>query len=223
MIVLGLVGLIAGIILFMPLRLIIPAGPLSAKDVTGTIWSGWVLGTQMGPLSLGDLHMGLRWPGVLRVSVPGTDPDKLRASIGANGNAGVAISQMSGRLPLDIGFGALTIRELEFRNANAKIGASGCEAASGRMIATAGVSLPVPVPPLSMGGTLQCRGKDLVASLKSQSGLESLDFSAFPNGAWQARVTVKPTSPDLAAVLLSNGFQETPLGYVRTEQGGLAG
>ena len=56
--------------------------------------------------------------------------------------------------------------------------------------------------------------------LGDESGLELVDVTLFANGAWQVRATLRPASPELAAALRAAGFQETPLGYVRTEQGG---
>ena len=213
-------GLIAAVILFLPLRLLVPTGTLAAREVTGSIWSGWLIGAQAGPVALGDLHMGLRWPGVLRVSVPGANADKLRAYVSRGAGGGVLIDNASGKVPLDLSYGILRISQLDFRKAKVDFGANGCTAASGRVIASAAATLPVPVPPLSLSGTLDCRGKDLVAALKSQSGLELVDVTLFANGAWQVRATLRPASPELAAALRAAGFQETPLGYVRTEQGG---
>jgi general secretion pathway protein N len=210
-------GLIAGLLLCLPLRWLMPEGALSARAVTGSIWSGSIAGAQWSGMSLGDLDAGLRWPGVLRVTSadPGADP--LRADV--RPGAGMQLSALQGSVALGRSFGPITLERISFRNARLNQSAAGCAEAAGRITLSARLTDMAGGPPVTLGGPLRCEGPNLVASLKSQSGMEMLEAIFFPNQGWSVKLTLRPGSPDLATALRAHGFVETPLGYVRQMQG----
>lgn len=210
-------GLIAGLIFGLPLRWLLPDGALSARGVSGSIWSGRIEGAQWGGVRLGDLDAGLRWPGVLRVTSadPGADP--LRAEL--KPGEGMQVSALRGGVALGAAFGPVTLERVSFRNARLSLNEAGCADAAGRVTLAARLTDLTAVPPVALGGPLRCEGPNLVASLKSQSGMEWLEAVLFPNDSWSVKLTLRPASPDLATALRANGFAETPLGYVRQMQG----
>lgn len=206
-------GGLLGLILCLPLRWLVPEGTLSARAVTGSIWSGRIAGAQWGGVALGDLDAGLRWPGMLRVSAADPGPDPLRADVSMGEFAG-----LQGSVPLGSAFGPVTLDRLGFRNTRVRQSGGGCAEAEGRVTLTARVTDLPAVPPVTLGGPLRCEGANLVASLKSQSGMEQLEAILFPNQGWSVKLTLRPPSADLATALRAQGFAETPLGYVRQIQ-----
>jgi hypothetical protein len=56
-------GLVLGLVLFVPLRWLVPDG-LAASRVTGTAWQGRIEGLRLGPMAAGDVEVALE-PGAL--------------------------------------------------------------------------------------------------------------------------------------------------------------
>lgn len=214
-------GLILGGVAFLPLRLVLPEGLLAARSVSGSIWNGRIEEAAIGPVRLGTLEVGVRWPGVLRVTQAGGAADALRATLSPAGASAIKASDVSGLVPVQADYGALVVSGVTLRNAALHLGEQGCVAASGRVTASAGLVAMPGAPGLSMGGVLECRGHDLVALLKSQSGQEQAAVTLFPGGRWQVQITVRPLSPEAAQMLESAGFRASPTGHVRMEQGRL--
>lgn len=212
-------GIIIGGIALLPLRWFVPEGMLAARAVSGTIWAGRIEGATLGPLRLGDVRAGLRWPG--RMALALDDPgqaDPLRAFAMPAGNTGAVLDEVNGTLQLGVEAGPLLLESVRLRNA--RIDWQGeCRDADGRLTLVAKVAALSMLPPVSLGGGLRCEAGNLVTRLKSQSGLELADVTLFPNGRWSATLTVRPPGPELAAALLASGFAETPLGYARSLQG----
>lgn len=210
-------GLATGLILFLPLRLVLPGGALSAWWVSGTIWSGQLHRASVGPLALGDLETGWRWP--LRLHMRSTGREPLAFVAGRADGDAVRIEQLEGVMPFAASYGLLSLKGVAVRNASFTWGQAGCSEAAGRITMRAAMAMPGSTPELSLGGNLRCRGGNLVARLASPSGLESVEASLFPNLGWQMRLLVRPTNADVAGQLVSAGFRQTPLGYERLVQG----
>jgi general secretion pathway protein N len=214
----ALLGGLLALILCLPLRLVLPETLLSARSVSGSIWSGRIEGAAIGPVRLGALKTAPRWPGVLHVvaeSAPGSDALSLDITPGD----ALTISHAQGKLPLDMAFGPVSAEAIDLRSVALKMDEGGCVTATGRIIAQARLSAAALLPPLALSGTLDCVGRDLATVMKSQSGLEQIEFRLYPNRNWQARILIRPASPELADLLRANGFAESPLGYVRVAQG----
>lgn len=215
--VLVVAGVAAGLALAVPLRWLVPEEGLSARAVTGSIWSGRVAGAQWGGVSFGDFDAGLRWPGVLRLEASDAGADPLRADV--KPGAGMQIAALNGSVALGTAFGPVSLERVSFRNAQLSESREGCADAAGRITLTARLTDLPATPPATLGGPLRCEGPNLVASLKSQSGMEQVEAILFPDQGWSVKLTLRPPSPEAATALRANGFAETPLGYVRQMQG----
>lgn len=63
MLALGL-GVIMGLVALAPARLLLPAPPLAATSVTGSLWQAQLSGAALGRMQLGDVALALQ-PGAL--------------------------------------------------------------------------------------------------------------------------------------------------------------
>ncbi len=210
-------GFVAGLALAVPLRWLMPEDGLSARAVTGSIWSGRIAGAQWGGVPLGDFEAGLRWPGVLLLEASDAGADPLRFDV--KPGAGMRVAALNGSVALGTAFGPVSLERVSFRNAKLSRSREGCVDAAGRITLIARLADLPATPPAALGGPLRCEGSNLVASLKSQSGMEHVEAILFPHQGWSVKLTLRPPSPEAATALRANGFAETPLGYVRQMQG----
>jgi general secretion pathway protein N len=212
--------LIGGLILCIatfPLRLALAladagAAGLSARGVTGSIWSGRISDTVWRGAELGTLDAGLDPASLLTGSVRMNiaREDVLRGSLGGAlllaGGQGIA--DVSGAVSLGASLAGVPLDRLQLNGVTAIFDGLGrCTEAAG----TLQLALVLPVPGLDLAnglsGPLACRDGRAEAVLASQSGMETLQLAVDGRGAWRARLAVAAGSePSLSALLRTAGF-----------------
>lgn len=228
-------ALVAGLILLLvtfPLRLALAmagaeAAGLSARSVTGSIWSGqlvdagWrgaelgTIDTALAPLALlgGDVRVDFVRDDALRGA--------LRGSVYMNGGGG--LSDTNGALSLGSSLAGVPLDHVQMDGVGLRFDQDGrCIDASGMMKLT--LALPVPGLDLSNGlsGPVACRNGRAEAMLVSQSGMERLQLGVDGNGAWRAQLSVSAgTDPLLGGLLRSAGFLPAGDAMILVRQGRL--
>jgi general secretion pathway protein N len=195
---------------------------LSARAVRGTVWDGVLEDGQIGAVPLGTVELGLAPLALLRgqfemhFARQGAEPLYGRLM-------GRGIADVNGSLALGAQFGPVSVARLDLSAVNLHFDAAGrCLEAGGRV--TAALAGPVGGLNLAQGlsGPLSCSDERVAAQLTSQSGMETLRFSAGADGAWQARFKVVTSSdPALVSGLAEMGFRSVADGYVLTSSGRL--
>ncbi|KAB8192960.1 hypothetical protein FKV24_006980 [Lysobacter maris] len=225
---------IAMLVLLLPLRIALDAfagdGPLQAREVSGSLWSGQLRGARWGaialdtldlrlrvlPLLYGQQHWALASPHLRATVVRG----RVRGLRDAHGELGLSAHAWPGadlRLNLD---GATAL----FRDGR-------CENAGGRI----GLDLQLdadagggdPGPALRLDGRAVCAGPvariELAPAGSLPPGIEAatiaIDIDA--NGGYDARATIRSDLPGIALGLQAQGFEPGAAGLERSDRGRL--
>lgn len=199
----ALLGLLVAVLAFLPLRLVLPDGPVSAQAMEGTIWRGRLKGARIGPLALGDLNT--RFNGT---SVNFDDGARISGALDPFAD-GIALSELTG----EIDSGIPLLGPLKLSNVALAMPASGCAGGSGRV--TVGLSRAIPGIPAgqSLSGSPRCDKGDLLLALSSQAGLERVEIRLHPDFSHELALVIKPSDPAMVPILQLAGFSETPTGY----------
>ncbi len=198
---------ICALVLNMPLRLALPDGPLSARSVSGTIWSGRIEDANLGGLALGTLDLRLRLDGWMDFATS----DQLSGI--ANPFADfVAVDRLSGSLSFSQ---SLDVADrIEFQDTKIRINDKGCAEASGLVH----LQLVKRIGDVALGqrltGAPRCKGRDLVATLASRSQMEILTFILRPDKSYVATVRLGTAYADQAQALTAQGFVADTQGYL---------
>lgn len=216
MILLMLIALVVVLATF-PLRLALglagaETAGLTARGVTGSIWSGRIVDAVWRGADLGSVDAGLNplalLGGDVRVDV--RRDDQLRGPLTGGlmlaGDQGVA--DVSGALSLGASLAGVPLDTLRLTGVTVRFDGDGrCVAAGGQAQLT--LALPVPGLDLANGlsGPLACRDGRAEATLASQSGMERLRLGIDGKGRWRAQLGVASGSdPALAGLLRAAGF-----------------
>lgn len=167
---------------------------LSARAVTGSIWSGQLVDARWRGARLGTLGAGLAplalLGGEARLNIARDDVllGKLDGALILNGARGVA--DINGTVSLGASLAGVPLDAIRLDGISARFDDSGrCAAAAGR------VQLRVALPGLDLAnglsGPLACRDGRAEAVLASQSGLERLTLAVDGGGQYRARLAVK--------------------------------
>lgn len=219
--------LVVMLALLLPLRLALGAADLtalgvSARDVTGPVWSGHLHMTEWRGRALGDTAVALRpWPLLLGVRQVQLTTPGLSAEI-VDGRQ-VGIGDASGRIALDRidtlpGLGLqLHLIDVDLRFANGQ-----CVVAGGTVEVAVSVSGRAPI---QLKGPVRCDGDHGVLALTAATSPETGQFEATLNvaadGRYQLRSRVDPADDAASAALQLAGFQQTPAGLSRLDSGHL--
>jgi len=199
------------------------ASGLSAREATGSIWSGAMADVRLGSLSLGDLRYRLsplHLPaGQVRLNVNALEsadqPSAFRAAL-LSGITGVGVADLSGDLiPRDLLFEG-GVSGLAFTDFSARFSGGHCVAASGRVVArlsAAMIGVPGLTLPATMDGTARCDKDALLLPLKAASGDEALMLRIMGDGRYRAELTVVPGDPAVGATLTMAGFVPVSGGF----------
>ena len=223
-----LVGLlaVAALILTMPLSmalaLFVPKGAgLTARSVSGTIWSGRLTEARIAGLALGDTTVGLRALPLLRGDAQLAFAAPQLKGVLRAAPVGYGIARTTGSLLTAGRLAPLPVAQIELEDANVRFGSGGCEHAEGR----ARIALPGDLGglrlPGGLAGAIRCDGPALLLPLRGQSGLEHLDLRITANGRWRAELAIKPGDPALAVGLIAAGFAPGPRGLTLRLAGAL--
>lgn len=215
---------VLALVALLPLRLVLGwAGVgeegLTARQVTGSIWSGRLVEATIGDAPLGDLDARLSPLPLLlgRARLVLDSPLDMaqrtvhgavvtdRHGFGIEGmTADVGVGRLFAPLPITtLALDAVTIR---FRD-------EACQSAEGQVRASlAGAVGGLPLP-ASLAGSLRCDGAALLVPLASASGAERVVLRVTSDGRYHADFTLKPSDPAVAQRLAAAGFVQGAGGW----------
>ena len=232
--ILGILGLVILALSFMPLKLaVIMAGledsRFSARDITGTIWSGRIEQARLGPFALGDLNARVRFLPLLtgqttmdldRPAVAGASG--LTASVSKRGGD-MLVENVTTVLNLGPALAPLPVTGITLDNVSTIFAGGRCQSASGKVR----LSLDANIPGLNLKqgllGNAMCDDDALVLPLTSGSGMEELTVKIEGNGFYTARLFLNGDDRAWTLLLPTLGFQQLPGGYAITVAGTLGG
>lgn len=202
---------------------------ISARAVSGSVWSGELVDARLGALSLGTVRARLSPLALLtgRVELAFARNDaRLGALAGRlHGGGRRGLSDLDGAVSLAGGLGMIPVDTVRFEGAALRFDSAGkCVAANGRVQLS--IAAPIAGLDLSRGlsGPLACAGGRAQAALASQSGMERLTLSFDDSGAWRARFAIGvDRDPAMAAALSLLGFKPGPGGFALTASGRFQG
>lgn len=221
-------ALLAALPLTVPLAVGLAAAggrPLSFAEVRGSIWRGEVRRAALGPLTLGDLSVGMDPLALLT----GQTKLAVRASGGdVKGSGRIALTRRSpgvedftGSLPLTaLGLSGSLTGDLTAREVTATFKDGACRETAGDIAA---VIHGLGASPVALRGRPVCQGPVLALPLAGAVDGMALDLVVRlrADGRYSLEATVKTTDPAFGAMLAAEGFTSVPGGYGRTSEGKL--
>lgn len=222
-------GMIAAVILlllliiFLPLRValgsIYGSNLVTAREASGTVWSGKLHDARLGPFSVGSVNGRLAfWPLLLgrtrlmleRPAAP--DATAFSGTIASSGSQ-FALAHITATVPVDQAFAQLPIRNLQFVDFNSEFSGGQCRSASGSVRIMLAASLPGFDLPQGLLGTARCEKGSLLLPLVSQTGLERLEIAIRADRSYTADLILAGARPDIAPALTLSGFTSIANGY----------
>lgn len=207
-------GLGLGLIAFLPARIALPAPPLAASTVSGSLWRAELADAQAGGLALGPLALSVQplalLKGRLQWALAGALSGSVWRSATEQGADGIGGRLGGASLP------GLPIRSLDLAGISLALDAAGrCQSASGQVSASlataiAGQSLLI--------GSPACAGEALMLPLASSDGRLRLDLAIRP-GRWQVQIRISGASPAEQVALAAAGLRADGASLIRTQEG----
>lgn len=219
---------VAGLLVFLPMRLAmgwlgLGEQGLSARRVSGTVWGGRLTGARFGDLALGDLRAGLSPLPLLlgRATVhlrgPGEQP-ALRGTLSV-GRHLLGVDDLTAALPTGRVFAPLPVAGLALEGLSVRFRDGSCEAAAGRVRADVTGDLGGVTLPPSLSGDVRCEGAALLVPLTSQAGSEGVTLRVTGDGRYRAQLSIRPSDPLAGQRLERAGFVSGPDGYGLSVEG----
>lgn len=223
-----LIALLAALPLTMPLAVGLVAGGgkrLAFAEARGTIWRGEIRRASLGPLTLGDLSVGLDplalLTGQIKVAARASGGDLKGAGRIALTRRSPGVEGFTGSLPLTaLGLSGSLTGDLTARDVTAAFDDGACGEAEGEIAA---VVHGLGANPVALRGRPVCQGAVLVLPLAGTVDGMALDLVVRlqADGRYRLEATVKTTDPAFGAILAAEGFTSVPGGYSRTSEGKL--
>jgi general secretion pathway protein N len=202
--------LLVALALTMPLAMVLPSHILSARAVSGTIWSGHLFEASVGRLPIGNLDVS-----VSPLSLLSRTPQaSLRGVMGSGKLSRSGIVHTSAKLSTSALFGAIPLSVIDLDDVTATFRSGRCDAAEGRVRArfsgeVGGLSLAQ-----GLSGAARCDGGLLLLPLVSQSAMERLNLRLADDGSYKGEFIVKSTDPAMAAKFVETGLASTQSGFI---------
>lgn len=207
-------GLIAGLVALLPARLLLPAPPMAATAVNGSVWRAQVAGAALGQMRLGDVILALQPGALLKGRLGWQASGALNGQIWRGFTAG-GVSNLNGRID-GSAFAGLPLAGISVSDAMASVdGAGRCDAAGGQV--SADLALPL-AGQRQLAGAPRCDGATLLLPLASADGRVRLDVTV-RDGHWTARLAVSGAGAGEAAALRAAGFREQGGALVKEDSG----
>ena len=221
-----LAALLAALPLTVPLAVGLGGGkPLSFAEARGSIWRGEVRRAALGPLTLGDLSVGLDplalLTGQTKVAIRAVGGEVKGAGRIALTRRSPGVERFSGSLPLTaLGLSGSLTGDLTAREVTATFDDGACHEAEGEIAAVVHGLGP---NPMALRGRPVCQGA--VLALPLAGGVEGMALDLVvrlrADGRYSLEATVRTTDPAFGAILAAEGFTSVPGGYGRTSEGKL--
>ena len=208
---------VAALVLLMPMRVALDwfgldRSGLSARDATGTVWSGRIEEAALGPVPIGDVKAALAvmplFIGHARVAMSRTDPDPVTATVDVS-YRGFAIRRATGRFAAGRLLAPAPVASIDLTEVSAAFANGRCVAASGQAGATLAGPLAVTLPALS--GQVSCENEWVLIPLAG--GGARIDLRIAMDGRYRIDMQVAAVNEAVAAALQASGFRPAPGGY----------
>lgn len=207
-------GLAIGLLAFLPVRLFLPAPPLAARSVDGSLWRASLAEARLGPAALGDVALAWQPGRLLRGEMAWTATGQLNGLLWRSASA-AGVSGLAGRVAVPA-IGGLPLAGLSLADVSLALDGRGrCRAASGQLVADLAVPL---AGQRQLAGALACENGTLRLALASGDGRLRLDLAGV-DGGWQSRVMVAGIGPAEAMALAAAGFHAEAGAQVKEERG----
>jgi general secretion pathway protein N len=165
------------LLVFLPLRLVLgwAGAGISAREVSGTAWSGSLKEARAGAAILGDLDAALAplplllGRARLEVERPSAAPDRLSGALVVSRNMRAAES-LTGAVPIDAQVAGAPVESFSLNDVTVRFRDGQCDRAEGQVTANlAGPALGSALP-ASLSGSLRCDRGDLLLPLAGGAG-----------------------------------------------------
>ena len=208
--------LLAGFLLFLPMRAALGLVGLdrlgvAARDVRGTVWSGRIDQLMLGEMAMGSVRAGLS-PIALLTGRARFDivrdkglADDIRGALTV-GFGRIGVDDVTGTVPLGRTFAPLPIANLHMDDVTGWFAGDRCGHAEGRVRARMAGQFPGLNLTQGLSGSIQCDGDALLLPLVSQSGMEKISLRLWRSGRYSAEMRIETADPGLAATLGQAGF-----------------
>lgn len=207
-------GLLVGLVVLLPARLALPAPPLAASAVSGSLWRAELTDAQAGGLAVGPISLAAQPLALARGRLQWQLGGSLSGTIWRSATA-QGVETLSGRLA-SAALPGLAIRSIDLASVSvAQDRAGACQSASGQISA----SLASPIAgQTALIGSPACAGTALLLPLASSDGRLRLDLIVQP-GRWQARASITGASPADRLALAAAGFTADGAALTRSQEG----
>jgi general secretion pathway protein N len=210
------VMLLLGLLLFLPMRVARGLAGLerlgvSARAISGTVWSGRIDQLMLGNMPLGTVRAGLSpiglFMGRARFDIARQKglPDDIAGAITV-GFGRIEVDDVTGAVPLGRTFAPLPVSSLMMEDVSGYFVGDRCGHAEGRVRARLAGQFPGLNLSQGLSGVAACDGEALLLPLVSQSGLEKITLRLWRSGRYVAEMRVDTTDPTLASTLEQAGF-----------------
>ena len=230
---LALAGLfVAALIASFPLRAALgwadgDSTRVSAREVGGTVWDGWIADLRVGGLAFGDVQAALRPLPLLigrrEFSLVRPGPAALPefAAIAAGGSGWAAVREVQGQVALGDGFGTIPATSLGFRDFRLAIDGNRCREAGGQVSLLLAPFSELMPGAIALSGTARCDKGALYVPMSGPSGLEKLLLRVQADGRWRADLVLSGLPVEVSGPLLDLGFSARPGGIGMSASGQL--
>lgn len=197
---------------------------LSAREASGSLWSGALKEARFGAVPLGDLSARLNvlplFLGRARLSLSRAEEagGRFDAAVLVTRH-GFGLEEATGTIRLGALFAPAPLTTLDLQEVTAEFAGGRCEHAQGQVRAGLGGEAGGFVLSSALSGTARCDQGALLLTLAGQSGLEQVNLRIEGDGRWRIELAVRPTDPATQARLAAAGFAPGPGGYVRRIDG----
>jgi general secretion pathway protein N len=200
-------------------------GALSARESSGTVWSGRLSGAAVGPLSLGEVKAGLDplrlLVGKLRFRLEATGGQAAGRALATLGGHDLAVERLTGSAPLSaLGAPPPFDGVLRLKDFDAVFARGQCKRAAGDISADL---TGLGDQPLALAGKPLCQGQTVALPLSgSRDGVQvTVLLTLRQDGRYRGETRVITQDPALGAVLTGAGFARDGDGFGRTNEGRL--
>jgi len=217
--------LVAALIVLMPMRLALDwsglaRSGLTARDASGTIWSGRLDEAALGPVPIGDVkaRLGLvpLFVGHVRVALSRSDPDPLAGTIDISRH-GFGIRRATGRIAAGALLAPAPIASIDVTGISADFANGRCISASGQASATLAGPLAAVMPGLA--GQATCENEAVLIPLAGGGGRIDLRLGA--DGRYRLDAQVSGANEAIAGALQGAGFRPVSGGFAFHREGAL--
>ncbi len=211
-----LLVLLGSLLIFFPMRVALGLAGLerlglSARDISGTVWSGRIDQLMAGDMAMGSVRAGLSpialLTGRARFDIERSNgqADDIKGALTV-GFGRIGIDDVTGSIPLGRTFAPLPLSGLAMEDVTGWYAGDRCGHAEGRVRARLSATFPGLNLSQGLSGVISCDGDALLVPLVSQSGMEKLTLRIWRSGRYTAEMRIETADPTLSAALGQAGF-----------------